>query len=192
MQHHDKCNGISHGSRTGRFFWKLLERNFREDGPGRDGPPTTANTGDNGQYRGKQNIQRNWKIKISRAIDMRYYWVRDRIRQNHFRIFWVEGKKNLSAYVTKHHPIWHHRAMRPRSIKATTKKDMENSKDRRTGTGRGCAGTTNPGVTQKPYNPLNVIRKPIPWNPDNPLKGIQDLVKNRTRIQCPIGLTISN
>ena len=35
------------------------------------------------------------KQKISRGIDMRFYWVRDRIRKNHFNILWDEGEKNL-------------------------------------------------------------------------------------------------
>ena len=35
------------------------------------------------------------KQKRSRAIDMRFYWVRDIIQQNHFHIFWEEGKKHL-------------------------------------------------------------------------------------------------
>ena len=60
------------------------------------------------------------KQKISRAIDMIFYWVRDRIRKNHFRIFWEEEKKNLADYVTKHHPVWHHRAMRPDISKQQT------------------------------------------------------------------------
>ena len=38
------------------------------------------------------------------------------------------------------------------------------------------AGTTNPGGTQKPDNPLKEIRNPIPRNPDNPLKRIHNLV----------------
>ena len=84
-----------------------------------------------------------------RAIDMRFYWVRDRIRQNHFHIFREEGKKNLADYVTKHHSIWHHIAMRPRYVKST-KKDIEYSKDRRNGTGIGCAGNINPRGTRKP------------------------------------------
>ena len=105
---------------------------------------------------------------------MIFHWVRDRIRQNHFHIFWEEGKKNLADYVTKHHLIWHHRAMRPRYVKAT-KKDVENSKYQQTGTGRGCSGTSNPGET---------------WKPDNPLKGIRDLVQNVTQSQWPRGLTI--
>ena len=87
------------------------------------------------------------------AIDMRFYWIRDRIRQNYFRILWEEGKNQIGDYFTKHHPIWHHITMRPKYVKAT-KKDTENSKDRQTATVRGCAGTTNPGITRKLENPL--------------------------------------
>ena len=68
--------------------------------------------------------------------------------------------------------------------------DIENSKDRRNGTGRGCAETTNPGGTRKPDNPLKGIQNPIPWNPDNPLKGIRDQLQNGTRSHWPRGLTI--
>ena len=44
------------------------------------------------------------KQKTSLAIDMKVYWARDRIRQNHFHILWEEGKKNLADYVTKKLP----------------------------------------------------------------------------------------
>ena len=66
-------------------------------------------------------VNKTEKQKRYRAVDMRFYWVRDRIRQNHLRILWEEGKKNMADYVTKHHPIWDHRAMRPRYVKATKK-----------------------------------------------------------------------
>ena len=89
----------------------------------------------------------------------------------------------------KNYPLWHHRAMRPRYVKAT-KNYIENSKDRRTGTGRVCAGTTNPGGTRKPDNPLEGTRNPIPQDPHNPLKGINDLVNIGTRSQWPRGLII--
>ena len=65
------------------------------------------------------------KQKIFKAIDMRFYWVRDRIQQNLFHIFWEEGKENLAYYVTKHHCIWHHRTMRPRYLKPK-KKTLKN------------------------------------------------------------------
>ena len=52
-------------------------------------------------------------IKIAVAMDMRYYWVRDRVRQGQFHIYWGRGKDNLADYFTKHHPASHHRAVRP-------------------------------------------------------------------------------
>ena len=61
------------------------------------------------------------KQKRYRSIGMRFYLVRDRIRQNHFHKLCEEGKKNLADYVTKHHLIWHHITMRPRYVKATKK-----------------------------------------------------------------------
>ena len=79
--------------------------------------------------------------------------------------------------------------MRPLYLKAT-KKYIENSKYHQTGTRRGCAGTTNPKGTRKPDNPLKGIRNPIPWNRDNPIKGMLDLVKNGTRRQWPRELTV--
>ena len=79
--------------------------------------------------------------------------------------------------------------MIPRYVKAT-KKDIEKSKYRRPETGRGCAGTTNPRGTWKKDNPLKGIRNPIPQDPDNPHKGILDLVQNGTRSQWSRGFTI--
>ena len=117
-------------------------------------PPTlvaTENTAANIIVNGKA------KQKIYRAIDMRFYWVRDRIRQIYFHILWEMGKKNLADYVINHHPIWHNRTMRPRYVKAT-KKDMENSKNQRDGTWRRCTGTINTGGTRKPDNPLKGIQ----------------------------------
>ena len=49
------------------------------------------------------------------------------------------------------------------------------------------AGTTNPGVTRTPDNPLKGIRNPIPQKPDNPIKGIWNLVPNGIRGQWPRG-----
>ena len=79
--------------------------------------------------------------------------------------------------------------MRPIYVKAT-QKDIENSKDRQTGTGRRCAVSTNTGGTRKMDNLFKGIRDPIPLNLDNPRKGIRELVLNGIRIQWPIGLTV--
>ena len=52
------------------------------------------------------------------------------------------------------------------------------------------SGTTNHRGTQKPDNPLKGIRNPIPWSPDNNLKGIWYLVQNGTWSQWTRGLTV--
>ena len=52
------------------------------------------------------------KQKRSRAMDMRFYWVRDRVRQDHFYIFWAPGDINIADYYTKHFAPSHHRVIR--------------------------------------------------------------------------------
>jgi hypothetical protein len=52
------------------------------------------------------------KIRRSKAMDMRWHWIRDRIRQRHFSIDWFPGKDNLVDYFTKAHPATHNREMR--------------------------------------------------------------------------------
>ena len=86
---------------------------------------------------------------------MRFYWVRDRIQQNHFHVLWEEGKKNLAYYATKHHPIWHHRKMRPRYVKET-KKYIEKSKDRKMGLGE---GVLEPPIPGKPGNRITPLKE---------------------------------
>ena len=49
------------------------------------------------------------KQRQSRAIDMRFYWVRDQTQQGHFNVFWAPGTDNLADYFTKHHSPAHHR-----------------------------------------------------------------------------------
>jgi len=44
------------------------------------------------------------KLKRSKAIDMRYHWIRDRVRQGIFKVIWSEGKDNVADYFTKIQP----------------------------------------------------------------------------------------
>ena len=53
------------------------------------------------------------KQKRSKAIDMRFYWLRDRVNQKMFNVYWRPGARNLADYVSKHHPPSHHQKMRP-------------------------------------------------------------------------------
>ena len=48
------------------------------------------------------------KQKRSKAIDMRFYWVIDRLNQNQFMIYWRPGANNVGGYVSKHHFPAHH------------------------------------------------------------------------------------
>ena len=50
--------------------------------------------------------------KRSKAMDMRFYWLRDRVKQNQFHIYWKQGTHNIADYFTKHHSPSHHRRMR--------------------------------------------------------------------------------
>jgi hypothetical protein len=51
--------------------------------------------------------------KRTKAMDMRFHWLRDRgVNQQQFRFFWRPGPLNYADYWTKHHPAAHHRNMR--------------------------------------------------------------------------------
>ena len=50
--------------------------------------------------------------KRTKAMDMRFYWLRDRQTLEQFRFFWRAGKLNLADYWTKHHPARHHKFIR--------------------------------------------------------------------------------
>jgi hypothetical protein len=52
----------------------------------------------------------------SKAIDMRFYWILDRIKQGQFIIHWRAGKDNLADYFTKHHSPAHHKLVRSRYL----------------------------------------------------------------------------
>jgi hypothetical protein len=52
------------------------------------------------------------KQKRSKAIDMRFYWLCDRIEQGQFNLYWRPGATNLADYVSKHHAPSHDQDMR--------------------------------------------------------------------------------
>ena len=58
-------------------------------------------------------INNTMKQKRSKAIDVRFYWLRDRVKQGQFFVYWESGKHNLADFFTKHHPPIYHKRMRP-------------------------------------------------------------------------------
>jgi hypothetical protein len=52
------------------------------------------------------------KIKRSKAIDMRYHWIRDRIKQGHFKVIWQKGSTNIADFFTKALPVHRHQELK--------------------------------------------------------------------------------
>jgi hypothetical protein len=52
------------------------------------------------------------KIKRLKAIDMRFHWVRDRVRMGHFVVTWKPGNVNLADFFTKPLAVYKHVACR--------------------------------------------------------------------------------
>jgi hypothetical protein len=84
-------------------------RNILEE-MGHPQPPTPVQT-DNSTADGIINLR--VMPKRTKAMDMRFHWLRDRaINQEQFRFFWRPGALNRGDYWSKHHPPAHHRNMR--------------------------------------------------------------------------------
>jgi hypothetical protein len=71
-------------------------------------PPTPLRT-DNSTAFGILN--ETIKQKRSKAMEMRYHWLTDRVRQKQFDVYWRPGRENLSDYHTKYHSAQHHKDM---------------------------------------------------------------------------------
>lgn len=63
-------------------------------------------------------VNRTVRQRRSKAIDMRYHWIRDRVGQGHFSVTWSPGKGNYADFFTKAHPAKHHREVRTIYVKA--------------------------------------------------------------------------
>jgi hypothetical protein len=77
------------------------------------------------------------KQQRSKAIDMRYHWIRDRIVQKQFCVTWKPGSENKADYYTKHHPGAHHQRMRPQYLHVPAQSNLSQS----------CEGVLNPDAT---------------------------------------------
>jgi hypothetical protein len=73
-------------------------------------PPTPMQT-DNSTASGVVNHK--IQPKATKAMDMRFHWLRDRECQKQFRIYWRPGPTNKGDYWTKHHAGHHHQNFRP-------------------------------------------------------------------------------
>ena len=51
-------------------------------------------------------VSRTVKLKRSKAMDMRYHWIRERSDHGIYRVLWERGSTNVADYFTKPLPVW--------------------------------------------------------------------------------------
>jgi hypothetical protein len=62
--------------------------------------------------------------KATKAMDMRFNWLKDRESVNQFKYYWRPGNTNKADYWTKHHPALHHRFMRDQILNNKKARDI--------------------------------------------------------------------
>lgn len=99
-----KFAGLFHNTKYGAMLRTTLAK------MGHTQPPTPIQT-DNSTATGITNgTVRQCKFK---ALDMRFCWIQDCVRQGHFLVYWRRGKDNMGDYFTKHHATAHHQQIQP-------------------------------------------------------------------------------
>jgi hypothetical protein len=81
----------------------LAEMGHNQDATGLKTDNTTADG----------SINNTVQHKRSKAMDMIFYWIKDRVEQDQFNVGWAPGDTNMVDYFTKHHSPAHHKCMRP-------------------------------------------------------------------------------
>jgi hypothetical protein len=81
------------------------------------------------------------------SMDMKYYWLQDRVRQKQYDVYRRPGKDNLEDYHTKYHSAQHHQDMRPIML------DQDNSLN----VLRGCVKLPQPHL-RKPTDTHTFLR----------------------------------
>jgi hypothetical protein len=85
------------------------------------------------------------------AMDMRFYWVKDRVKQGQLHVYWGPGYQNLANYFAKHHSPTHQKRMREMYIHASVR--LMNRSENRDSALRGCVntqGTAGSNLTHLP------------------------------------------
>jgi hypothetical protein len=94
-----ELGALFHNGREARPIRATLEE------MGHPQPPTIIETGNNAAA---GIINDFIKQKWSKAMDMRFHWMRDRVRQGQFHILWHKGAFNKADCFSKHHSTAHH------------------------------------------------------------------------------------
>jgi hypothetical protein len=98
------------------------------------------------------------KQKRTKAMDMRFYWIKDRVKQGQFKGYWGPGFQNLADYFTKHHSPAQHARMRDVYIHANER--PINQTGIRDSALRGCVNISGKAGAQIPHLPLGDYSSP--------------------------------
>jgi hypothetical protein len=112
-------------------------------------PPTPIET-DNTTATGY--INGTIKQKRRKSMDIRFYWIKDQVKQGQFKIYWGSGYQKLADYFSKHHSLAHHKRIRDIYIHAD--EQPINRKGIRDSALRGCVNTSGKSGSQIPQPPL--------------------------------------
>ena len=105
-----ETHGLFHNAQTALPIRLLLQQ------MGHSQPPTPLKT-DNKVA--EAFVSQEMRHKKSKSWDMRLWWLKDKVVQNHFKIFWDAGENNWADYFTKHFAPKYHRILRARYLQRT-------------------------------------------------------------------------
>ena len=97
------------------------------------------------------------KQQRSKAAGMRLYWLKDRVEQGQFKIFWEPGGKSWAGYFKKPHPPSHHAKARPACLK---EKSSPSSLQGRAGLAKGHHGA-KPGAQGRSHVAKDVLARAL-------------------------------
>ena len=114
------------------------------------------------------------KRQRSRSMEMRYFWVCDKIAQDAYNVKWHPIQENLADYQSKHHTGAHHQAVRPWYLHEQSS-PLILPQASRPSTLKGCVGTLQDGYVRNvplPRVPREQRASPEPTSPIGiPLPG---------------------
>jgi hypothetical protein len=88
------------------------------------------------------------KQQRSQAMEMRFFWIGDKVAQEMYALKWHPGQKNLADYQSKHHIGSHHTAMRPWYLHLANSPRVLPRAERPSAL-KGCVGTLKDGYVHK-------------------------------------------
>jgi hypothetical protein len=133
-----ELGALFHNCQDGIIFWQTLTD------LGHPQPKTPVHC-DNATAVGIAN--NTIKRQQSRAMEMIFFWIGDKVAQDMYQVAWHPGQENLADYQSKHHMGSHHVAVRPWYL------HMENSlqylpRAERPSTLKGCVRTLKDGYVR--------------------------------------------